>query len=50
LVEKTCISDFESAGDYLFAGKILHGPFQGIFLGFKKVEALSKYPEKWPTK
>ena len=49
-----------------FAGKLLNGPFQGIFpggqdfdpkiapccardnLGVKKVEAPSKYPEKWP--
>jgi hypothetical protein len=40
-----------NAGDYYFFRAYLHyGPFQEIFLRVKKVEALSKYPEKWPTK
>ncbi len=35
--------------DIIFlAGKLLYGPFQGIFWEVKKVLAPSKYPLKWP--
>jgi hypothetical protein len=35
--------------DIIFlAGKLLYGPFQGIFRGVKKDLAPSKYPLKWP--
>jgi hypothetical protein len=36
-------ADFENAGDYFFAGKLLHGPFQRVFERVKKVKGTD-----WP--